>query len=177
MLKGRIVANFHKSNSGEACTCVVTEYHYHNEDKFALQLNLFSVDELNSQIKTMLQTYRLFHLHRDEIEEELDRRDAEAKAKVAIDTFHAMFRGRLTSDDFLINGPEEAVCETLAEWAVGARPLEVNTWQRELSLKTCTDALMVLSSEPPSRKEPAVWPYIKNIRYVMRSLASGWNTS
>ncbi|KAM5344685.1 hypothetical protein ACJ41O_010547 [Fusarium nematophilum] len=89
------------SNSGEACTCVVTEYHYHNRDTYDIVVNLFTMDELRDQLARMVETYRHFHLHGDEMED-AERRDMEASANVARDTFRAMFRGHLDDEDFLI---------------------------------------------------------------------------
>ncbi|KAJ0135579.1 hypothetical protein HZ326_21403 [Fusarium oxysporum f. sp. albedinis] len=58
--------------------------------------------ELQDQLGRLLQVYRTFELHLDEITDAAERQDMEANAKVAKDTFQAMFRGRLTDEAFLI---------------------------------------------------------------------------
>lgn len=113
----------------------------------------------------MLETYRHFHLHGDEMED-AERRDTEASANVARDTFRAMFRGRLNDESFLIDQTEGHVLDTLTQWAADARPSDNITRQSGLSLQACSAALMELSSEPPSRNQPATWPYIKSTKLV-----------
>ncbi|KAM5358468.1 hypothetical protein ACJZ2D_015255 [Fusarium nematophilum] len=156
------------SNSGEACTCVVTEYHYHNRDTYDIVVNLFTMDELRDQLARMVETYRHFHLHGDEMED-AERRDMEASANVARDTFRAMFRGHLDDEDFLIEQSERRVLSTLTRWAADARPSDLITRQTGLSLGACSTALMKLSSEPPSRDEPATWPYIKSTKVFLNA--------
>uniref|UniRef100_A0A0D2XYF0 Uncharacterized protein n=1 Tax=Fusarium oxysporum (strain Fo5176) TaxID=660025 RepID=A0A0D2XYF0_FUSOF len=149
-------------NNGEACTCVVTEYHYHNRDTLDIRVNLFSIEELQDQLGRLLQIYRTFELHRDEITDAAERQDMEANAKVAKDTFQAMFRGRLTDEAFLIRESYGDVLDKLTRWAADARPSPLRTWTG-LSPQVCSNILMTLSSEPASRDSPATWPYIRNI--------------
>ncbi|KAM5378181.1 hypothetical protein ACJA88_005915 [Fusarium oxysporum] len=149
-------------NNGEACTCVVTEYHYHSRDTLDIRVNLFSIEELQDQLGRLLQVYRTFELHRDEITDAAERQDMEANAKVAKDTFQAMFRGRLTDEAFLIRESYGDVLDRLTRWAADARPSPLRTWTG-LSPQVCSNILMALSSEPASRDSPATWPYIRSI--------------
>ena len=80
------------------------------------------MDELREQLTGMLQSYRHYHLHSDEMEDAAERQDTEDSANLARDTFRAMFRGRLTDEAFLINRPEQDVLETLFQWAARGRP-------------------------------------------------------
>ncbi|KAF6518691.1 hypothetical protein HZS61_017065 [Fusarium oxysporum f. sp. conglutinans] len=151
------------SNNGEACTCVVTEYHYHNRDTLDIRVNLFSIEELQDQLGRLLQVYRTFELHRDEITDAAERQDMEANAKVAKDTFQAMFRGRLTDEACLIRESYGDVLDRLTRWASDARPSPLRTYHTGLSPQACSNTLMELSSEPASRDSPATWPYIRSI--------------
>ncbi|KAF4448281.1 hypothetical protein F53441_8315 [Fusarium austroafricanum] len=151
------------SNNGEACTCVVTEYHYHNRDTLDIKVNLFSMDELHDQLGRLLQAYRTFELHRDEITDAAERQDMEANAKVAKDTFQAMFRGRLTDEAFLIRGSYDDALNQLTRWASEAMPSPLRTRHTGLSAQACSNTLVELSSEPASRDSPATWPYIRSI--------------
>ncbi|KAG5797244.1 hypothetical protein H9Q69_003713 [Fusarium xylarioides] len=157
------------SNNGEACTCVVTEYHYHNRDTLDIRVNLFSMDELQDQLGRLLQVYRTFELHQDEITDAAERQDMEANAKVAKDTFQAMFRGRLTHEAFLIHEAYEDVLDRLISWAADARPSLSMTLHTGLSPQTCSNTLMELSSEPASRDSPATWPYIRSIKVFLNA--------
>ncbi|KAM0549840.1 hypothetical protein ACHAPJ_009282 [Fusarium lateritium] len=157
------------SNNGEACTCVVTEYHYHNRDTFDIQVILFTMAELRSQLTKLLQAYRNFELHQDEAEDAAERRDMEANAKVAKDTFQVMFRGRLNDEASLINDPFDEVIDRLAQWASEAAPSPLSTRYTGVSAQVCSDTLMKLSSEPPSRNSPAIWPYIRSINVFLNA--------
>ncbi|KAM0427908.1 hypothetical protein ACHAPT_007367 [Fusarium lateritium] len=157
------------SNSGEACTCVVTEFHHHSRDTLDIEVDLFTMDELQEQLTGMLQSYRHYRFHSDDMED-AERRDNEASANLARDTFQAMFRGRLNDEAFLINRPEEDVLETLFQWASRERPSAFVTRQSGLSLDACSKALMELASEPPSRNRPAKWPVYLNAHILSRGL-------
>jgi hypothetical protein len=102
-----------KSNSGAACTCVVTEYHYHDSDKFTVEIEAFCTDEITEQMTTLLDSYRHYHLHQMDMDRD-ERQDFEKKANVARDTFRAMFRDRLDSEQFLIDEPQDVVLEKAA---------------------------------------------------------------
>ncbi|KAF5708726.1 hypothetical protein FGLOB1_6265 [Fusarium globosum] len=157
------------SNNGEACTCVVTEYHYHNRDTLDIRVDLFSMEELQDQLGRLLQVYRTFELHQDEITDAAERQDMEANAKVANDTFQAMFRGRLTDMAFLIREPYDDVLDRLTSWAADARPSLSMTLHTGLSPQACSNTLMELSSEPASRDSPATWPYIRSIKVFLNA--------
>lgn len=146
---------------------MVTEFHYHNRDTLDIEVNLFTMDELREQLTVMLQSYRHYHLHGGEMED-AERRDMEERANLARDTFRAMFRGRLNDERFLINQPEQDVLETLFGWASRERPSVFITKQSGLSHDACSKALMELASEPPSRNRPALWPYIRSTKFVIR---------
>ncbi|KAF5644498.1 hypothetical protein F52700_2498 [Fusarium sp. NRRL 52700] len=156
------------SNNGEACTCVVTEYHYHNRGTLDIRVNLFSMEELQDQLGRLLQVYRTFELHQDEITDAAERQDMEKNAKVAEDTFRAMFRGRLTDEAFLIRESYEDVLDRLTSWAADARPSSM-TLYTGLSPQACSNTLMELSSEPASRDSPATWPYIRSIKVFLNA--------
>ncbi|KAM6517873.1 hypothetical protein FSOLCH5_006643 [Fusarium solani] len=126
------------------------------------------MDELREQLTGMLQSYRHHHLHSNEIEPD-ERRDVEDSANFARDTFRAMFRGWLTDEAFLIDQPAQDVLETLFQWASRARPSVFITKQSGLSQDACSKALMELASEPPSRNQPAQWPYIRSTKVFLNA--------
>ena len=45
-------------SNGEACTCVVTEYYYHDQDDFNISVEYFPVNNLERQFEELLQAYR-----------------------------------------------------------------------------------------------------------------------
>jgi hypothetical protein len=152
----------YQSNSGEACTCVVTEFHYHPRDDYAIEVEYFTTAELMGQIPRLLEGYRNLYLYKGEIEAD-ERPDKESLANQARDTFRAMFRGRLGDETFLLNNSEQEVLRTLEDWLEEARP-QSDRRTDGLTLSTCAEALVHLSSDSPSNSGPAVWPYIKKIQ-------------
>ncbi|OCT52141.1 hypothetical protein CLCR_07998 [Cladophialophora carrionii] len=69
------------SNIGRACTCVVTEYHYHENVNFALEVEYFTQEELRKQFTELLQSYRTHHLHDDTNMMADDRTDLQKKSR------------------------------------------------------------------------------------------------
>lgn len=111
----------------------------------------------------MVTSYRHFHLHKTEMEP-AERASFEEKASLAQDTLHAMFRGQLGDQSFLLKQPEDVVVRRLAQWAAKQRSSSMMARLSGLSLHDCATTLMELSSEPASRVEPAKWPYFRYVK-------------
>ncbi|KAL6408246.1 hypothetical protein AUP68_08100 [Ilyonectria robusta] len=156
------------SNSGEACTCVATEYHYHERNAFDIEVELFSMDEIKDQLLDLLQSYRHFHFHEHEMEP-AEKADMEEIAKRARYTFRAMFCDRMDDEDFLVENSERAVLKSLTSWAADARPSGIASRESGLSLQRCSAKLMQLSSEPASNQNPAKWPFIRKIKLFLNA--------
>jgi hypothetical protein len=154
-----------KSNSGAACTCVVTEYHYHDSVLYAVEVDLFTMEEIESQLRDMIRSYRAFHQRDDELESE-EYEVLESQADLARDTFKAMFRDRLDGDRFLTDEAEDTAVQTLVSWARQLYPSTLGGRQTKNTLAECSSSLMQLTSEHVSNQTPSVWPYIRKIRYV-----------
>ena len=161
-----------QSNNGAACTCVVTEYHYRNDSDYAVEVELFTMDEISDQLGHLVRSYRHFYLHGDDILDEDDKQSSEDRAKVARDTFHAMFRDRLASEEFLIRDAEASVIRTLQSWAQDVDLSHMSGRQIRPTVEGCSDLLMSLTSEIRSSSssasnrnvDPALWPYIRKIK-------------
>ncbi|KAF3807254.1 hypothetical protein GCG54_00008709 [Colletotrichum gloeosporioides] len=159
------------SNSGAACTCVVTEYHYADGHDFAIEVELFSQDDLMEQTKELLQLYRLSHLNEGEImgnDGAAAAVDNEEQANVARDTFRSMFRGRLASEDFLLNESENTVLETFRSW-LREIDLPVGGRHEKASQDDCAGFLAYLTSESTDTRTPAVWPFVRKIKVFLSS--------
>lgn len=164
---------------GRACTCVVTEYHYHDDVNFALEVEYFTLEELREQFSELLQSYRIHHLHetQDTGMTADDRRDLHDKAKAAEDTFQAAFRDHLEQDErFLLDNPQENVLQTLLTWATstGLPVVEGTSMLPRVEFARAdmfSDHLMELTSEPVRPSEPSKWPFIRKIRSVARKMA------
>jgi hypothetical protein len=152
-----------QSNSGAACTCVVTEFHYHDCDNFVIEKELFTMDEIMGQVTELLQSYRCYYLNSMDMDQD-DKKSLEERVKIARDTFQAMFRGRLESEQFFIDGQENSVLETLRSWVQEMRPSTIHGREVTLTPEDCSTLLAQLTSEPCSDQQPAAWPYLRKIK-------------
>ncbi|KAF6826582.1 Nuclear GTPase SLIP-GC 3 [Colletotrichum musicola] len=100
--------------------------------------------------------------------DDLEARDFEEQAQVALDTFRAMFRGHL-DENFLAEDGADFVLETLQSWLIETRPDHVGGQQSQATLEECASLLMNLTSETASLNQPAIWPYIKKIKVFLNS--------
>jgi hypothetical protein len=123
------------------------------------------MDKITEQITELLRSYRHYHLHHMDMDRD-ERKDFEEKAKLAQDTFRAMFRGRLDSEQFLIDEPEDSVLGTLRSWVQDLDLSAISGREVRLTLADCSTLLVRLTSEHISAREPAVWPYICKIKFV-----------
>lgn len=151
---------------GLACTCVATEYSYHEADTFVINVEEFTDEELRQQFTEMVANYRHNHLHLEEIEIREDRRGSERLAKLARDTFSVMFRGRFNTA-LLTSGQESGVVETLLSWARERNPLARQSIAN--TPEECSAQLTQLTSEEASPQGPAIWPYIKKISVLLNA--------
>jgi hypothetical protein len=116
----------------------------------------------------MLKAYRYYHSHMSELEGE-EKRDCEAKSKLAEDTFRTMFRDRLASDKgLLLDRSLKSTLATLMLWALDSRPTSFRGEKVCHTSQECSDLLQSLTSESSSKTEPTFWPYIRKIKYVRR---------
>lgn len=126
-------------------------------------MKAFSEAELIPQLENLLQDYGHFHLNRDSLER-LEAPELEERARVAEDTFQAMFRGRLINKDILIQGPESNALSTLKLWLrdfPSGSMLERG--KSGLSLVECSNLVMELTSESSEISGTHLWPWIKKI--------------
>ncbi|KAK3322792.1 hypothetical protein B0H66DRAFT_475296 [Apodospora peruviana] len=161
----------HASNSsGTACTCAVTEYHYHGRDDFAIEVDLFDRQELRSQLTEMVQAYRRHHMRPPSTDKE-EQEDIARRAQVAGHTFQNMFRGpnRLRGGRFVRGESEDVIIETMLQWAEELRPSDLSGRTVQPSREACTEFLIRLTSDSASSdtQTPLAWPYIKKIRVFL----------
>ena len=84
------------SGSGAACTCVATEYVYREGEGYGVEVEWFERDEVEGQVREVVEGYRDFHLRGEEDDEDEDEdevRELGERARVAEDLGRAMFRG------------------------------------------------------------------------------------
>jgi hypothetical protein len=162
-----------------ACTCVVTEYKYREAgDGFEVEVDWFSRNEVEAQIKEMVGAFRHFHLgnmldnngRKPSEEVEKHYRD---RAEVAVDLCMAMFGGILGDGgvEEVLLGNEEGndeederrVVLQLMEW-VDDMPRPVLGKELFDDAETCSQRLKELTSDLGSHEQAALWPFIRKIR-------------
>jgi hypothetical protein len=160
-----------QSNSGTACTCVVTEYHYHLRNDYIIEVEYFGEAEFRDQLSELLQAYRLYK-HCVATGAEIES-GVEAKHNLAKDTFHAAFRRELRDNEqFLVQWTEENVLHCLLTWTQELCPplMQASAGQSQryttASAEDCSEKLMQLTSALNQAGESAVWPFIKKIRFA-----------
>lgn len=149
------------TGKGAACTCVVTEYHFHAADHFIIDVEMFSEDELYEQLDELLGCYRAFKSNVGG--------ESKDKADIAVDTFKCMFRGKLHDEAWILNESEDVVSDQFKVWAKQARGLGPPSRQVVQTLQECSSLLVPLSSEPNDPLQPSVWPYIRKIKVYLRA--------
>lgn len=149
------------TGKGAACTCVVTEYHFHAADHFIVDVEMFSEDELCEQLSDLLGSYRAFKLGVGG--------ESKEKADIAMDTFRCMFRGKLQDESWTLNESEDVVLDHFKMWAKQARSLGPPSRQVVQTLQECSSLLVPLSSEPNDPLQSSVWPYVRKIRIYLRA--------
>jgi hypothetical protein len=143
---------------------VVTEYRYHDEQNFVIEVDRFSEGELRQQISQLVHAYRHNHFHSSEFRD--DRKHWEDQAMLAHNTFKAMFCDRFSDAFLLSNQSEDNIVNTLLDWARELGPAHVNPREVSPSPEACSELLMRLTSEEQAQQHPPAWPYIKKIRLV-----------
>ncbi|KAI1275476.1 hypothetical protein F5Y07DRAFT_389933 [Xylaria sp. FL0933] len=150
------------SNGGGACTCVVTEFHFHEDERFAIVVEKFSEAELMPQLQSLLQDYRHFHLNRDSFSSQEEVADLEKRASIARDTFQAMFPTAFIVNNTFLSESEVEALSTLISWVQSFDQSIIHDRRSGLGLDECSSSLMQLSSDTSSERTP-LWPWIKKI--------------
>ncbi|KAI3337499.1 hypothetical protein HD806DRAFT_476847 [Xylariaceae sp. AK1471] len=150
------------NGGGEACTCVVTEYHYHSaEREFAIETERLSQAEITTQLKDYLRDYRHFHMNRNSLDPD-EVSYLEKRANHAIDTFRAMFRGLLVDESLLISNAASDVLSMLQNWAQRSAPSISSERQTRRDPEGC-------SLENVSTDGAVIWPWIKKVKIYVNS--------
>ncbi|KXJ85353.1 hypothetical protein Micbo1qcDRAFT_128158, partial [Microdochium bolleyi] len=168
------------SNEGAACTCVATEYHYHDREDFIIDIQLFTEDEVNRQISDLLKSYRHFFLRRHQLHHS-EVKDFENRAAQAVDTFVAMFGRRIERPasgnrssnvgiPSLLGSDSSRILKQLQEWA--RESIATGSGDTRVVLSTsgaCSDELAKLTSEAPGRSSQLPWPFIRRIKVFVKA--------
>lgn len=157
------------SNSGgggTACTCVPTEYRYHDKDDFAVKVEQFSREEFEGQLTELVRSYRYFHLCKLQ---EQEKQGCEKKENLARDTFQSIFRGEPINYEFLLNLSEGDAIGTMIAKASQRWPRDISETLISPDAPETSKILMNLTSERLSSRDPPIWPFIKKVSVYLKA--------
>jgi hypothetical protein len=122
--------------------------------------------QMQEQVSALLEEYRYYHFHGSSIKDAEEKEDAKKAADVAKHTFLAMFRGKLVDEEFLQTESKAAIQRVLTAWVHDLYPSTIAGSTCCETAHECSELLVRLSSEPSEAQEPAVWPFVRVIKFV-----------
>lgn len=151
---------------------MVTEFHYQEDTNSKIEVEYFSLDEMRAQFTELLQSYRQYHLNRQETPQDQQEEEARAeRAQVAEETLKAAFQAQLQQDaQTLLTQTESVLIDKLVAWTAGTVFANEKSDSRAFHVETfalveeCSLRLMRLASNQISSNESALWPFIRKIR-------------
>jgi hypothetical protein len=168
----RTDAGAKQSNSGAACTCVVTEYHFHDRDDYCIEIEYFTMQELRRQFEQLLGAYRQHKFPESPTMSAADREDLGKNAALAQSTFRASFRNKLDDrPEVLDTLPFSDAIDTMMGWVEQVLPrlgTQENSLRESFSdTNQCSNRLTVLASETDERDQAYSWPLIRKLKLVL----------
>lgn len=159
---------------------MVTEYHFHDRDDYAIVIDYFKIDDLKTQFKELLTAYRQYmtlESQREslELQGRENYRDLKKTADLAICTFRASFRSKLDDHPEVLDIRQDFdnVIDTMMGWVEQVLPPVLptqgtSTRESFSDINECSDRLRVLASETDEViGQPACpWPFIKRLKFV-----------
>lgn len=160
----------------------MTEYVYHDSDKFTIRVQYFDRDELEYQFKDLLSAYRNIKKPHDTMEPGQQNKpdlqeNKEAlvhKANLARQTFEAIFTRHLKEDPEALSREEFNV--TVKKMMLWVRELLPESEDEEsfAALQECADRLVILTSGTgdsfSSSQSGMRWPLIKSMKVYLRAV-------
>lgn len=170
-----------QSGGGAACTCVVTEYHYHDRDDYAIEIDYFTKEELRDSFKELLSAYRQYESSNLTDMRAEDREDFRIKAALAKSTFDASFGNKLSSHPGVLDALSfDVAIDTMMEWVTQVLPR--SSTQEDIAImresftdvQTCSSRLRILTSGDGETRQQSLWPFIRKLRFVSARYFHTW---
>lgn len=177
-----------QSSEGAACTCVVTEFRHvdsNHTGPFTIEAQFMTAQEMKELLDELLSSFRRFHVTSSfqELKSQEEQHSCRDAADRAWETFRSLFstQPRLTmeflSADF--DGAYPELLEQLERWAYAGltlRPGGPDALEHSViagDLTECKESLDLLTANNMNDGRPALWPFIKLIRFVGISSKKG----
>ncbi|KAH8732134.1 hypothetical protein GQ44DRAFT_767167 [Phaeosphaeriaceae sp. PMI808] len=167
------------SGSGTACTCAVTEYHFHDKNEIIIYVDYFPLAELKKQFEELLTALRDYQSlprnsrSRADNDEDDNTKRLQRKADLAKETFKASFGGRVDQHPTILTSmPFENSVRLMVEWAEQLLPRQRGR-ESFTTIEDCSSRLRDLSSESdspvPIGGVRTRWPFIKKLQVHLRA--------
>jgi hypothetical protein len=147
----------------------VTEYHHHDRDNFILEVKYFTMDDLKTQFRDLLQAMREHASSNGPDMTPGEVEDLEHRARLAKDTFRAAFSHVPDySQARLLSQPFQTTLQTLLGWASDILRMSGTNGQSRESfgrIEECSSRMRRLTSDIEGSGEACLWPFIRKIRY------------
>lgn len=149
----------------------MTEYHYHDRDKFILHVDYFTPEELRSQFQYLLQAYRAYKSLNPGSDITAEERESlKKKADLASSTFTSSFRTQLAQNTrLLLSLPFHHALDTMLSWASHLISQKGQKRMSFSSIKHCSSRLNQLTSEIDDATHTNVWPFIRKLRVYLKA--------
>lgn len=137
-----------------------------------------TAEEIQELIEELLRTFRLYYLSSfQEIISASEKKTIRMRSEKAWNTLHSMFRNQpLFTKSFLLDYPAEGdasllnILQLSAASFLAGRPggCESRMWSAAaFNVDECTDKMDAFLRDPLDANTPALWPFIRVVRYVL----------
>lgn len=164
-----------------ACTCVVTEFRHVDDNHtgpFTIEADFMTSEEMKDLLGELLTIFRQFYVTRFclELKSHEEQIKCKSQAEKAWETFRSLFNDQpgLTmehlSEDY--EGAHSSLLAQLERWAsagLAHRPGGLDATEYSViagDIEQCRDVLDMLTGSNAREGKPALWPFIKLIRFV-----------
>lgn len=154
----------------------MTEYHFHDRNDYSIEVDYFSLEELQTQFEQLLSSLREYESTTASVLASMaaeDRENLKRKADLATSTFRASFRERLDNNPALLDvAAFDAAINTMMTWVSQILPQlgmgESGILSRESfdDINQCSNRLKSLTSETEERDQACLWPFIRKLKFV-----------
>lgn len=155
---------------GAACTCVATEYHYHDIDEFHVEVEYFTKEELRTYFQELLVVHAI-HLLPPADREVDDGDDFKKKAEAASKTLKTMFGNRMDQNPDVLKS--ETAIEDLVNWSVEILSCQKDNAANQLvqkfkdeDEKSFSETLSKLTTQISNTRGENRWPFVRKLKYV-----------
>lgn len=164
-----------------ACTCVVTEFRHVDKKHagpFTIEAEFMNPEEMKGLLGELLTTFRQFHVLRffQELKSQEEQQRCRDQAERAWGTIQSLFieQPGLTMEHLSQDSDEahSVLLTQLERWAsagVALRPGALDALEYSVvagCIEECRDILDMLTASNSGNGRPALWPFIKLIRFV-----------